>query len=92
MTHGGLDNNIEHLLKITTPSVVAAASASFEEYWKEAEPVTQGMIDEMVINDSKKEDRKEENRTSRSKSASVARSVSRSLTKELEDVQPATRK
>jgi HKD family nuclease len=92
MTHGGLDNNIEHLLKITTPSAVAAASASFEEYWKEAEEVTQSMIDEMVINDSKKEDKKEDNRTSRSKSASVARSVSRSLTKELEDVQPATRK
>ncbi len=92
MTHGGLDCNIEHLLKITTPSAVAAASASFEEYWKEAEPVTQGMIDEMVINDSKKEEKKEENRTSRSKSASVARSVSRSLTKELEDVKPATRK
>ncbi len=88
MTHGGLDNNIEHLLKITTPSAVAAASASFEEYWKEAEEVTQGMIDEMVDNDSKKDD----NRTSRSKSASVARSVSRSLTKELEDVKPATRK
>ncbi len=95
MTHGGLDNNIEHLIRITTPSAVADASASFEEYWRDAEEVTQEMINEMVQNSEKAESKKEENRTSRSQSASVPRSVSRSLTKELEDVRPtreATRK
>ncbi len=86
MTHGGLDNNIEHLIKITTQSAVAAASASFEDYWKQAEDVTQDDINRMVENAEKDEDRKD--RPSRSQS----RSVSRSLSKELDEEGAATRK
>ena len=75
-------------------SAVAAASASFETYWGDAEEITQDMIDEMVRNseetEAKKEAKREENRAASSKS--VSRSVSRSLSNELEDVKQATRK
>ncbi len=89
MTHGGLDNNIEHLIKITTPSAVADASASFEDYWQQADEVTQDDIDKMVENAEKDET---ERKDRASGSRSVSWSVSRSLSKELDEERVATRK
>ncbi len=89
MTHGGLDDNIEHLLKITTPSAAANASESFEKYWEQADEVTQGDIDKMAQNAEDRDVKKEDHASS---SRSVSRSVSRSLSKELDEEKVATRK
>ena len=75
LTHGGIDNNIEHLLRITNVDVVNKALNDFELFWAQAEPVTQKEIDIM----QQKWDAK--------KSMQRDRSVSRSLSQELDSIE-----
>ena len=78
MTHNGLENNKEHMYRITEPKVVAAVLADFEEVWQVAEEVTQEGVDMMVA-------RSEENRKARKerREQCTSRTVSRSLSEEL---------
>ena len=74
LTHGGIENNYEHLLKITTPAVVKQARESFEALWDASEVVTQASIDRMNKIYEEKQEKSKSNRGG----------PSRSLTKELE--------
>ena len=76
ITHGGLENNIEHLYVIAVPSVVAETREHFEQVWAGATTVGQADIDIM----KKKWDAREA-----AKVRSSSRSVSRSLSQELDD-------
>jgi phosphatidylserine/phosphatidylglycerophosphate/cardiolipin synthase-like enzyme len=80
LTHGGLDNNIEHLYKITAPGVVASLVENFAQHWEYATVVTRSEIEKMMNN---AEARKQHKKPSRSRS--LSRNVSRSLSVELED-------
>ena len=39
LTHGGLDNNVEHMYRITNAEVVAQVQKDFEHHWANATPV-----------------------------------------------------
>jgi len=47
LTHNGLENNKEHLFRITNPECVHDMLVSFEELWEEAQAVEQHHIDAM---------------------------------------------
>ena len=59
LTHGGLENNKEHLFRITEPSVVTAVVDDFELLWEQAEEVTPAMIARMVATYEKEKAAKE---------------------------------
>ena len=77
MTHNGLENNKEHLFRISVASVVAEVTADFDQLWTEAEPVTMDLMDQVVAKSDAKAEKKKGGRT---------KSVSRSLSKEISDV------
>ena len=95
LTHNGLENNTENLVRISEPGCILKASKDFEDRWKEAEVVDDALIRKMIEADAarkeKKDDKKrerEEDRRSRSKSrprsedgrgSSCPRSPSRAL-------------
>ena len=95
LTHNGLENNTESLVRISEPGCVQKAGKDFEDRWKEAEVVDDALIQKMVETDAarkeKKDDKRrerEEDRRSRSKSrprsedrqsSSCPRSPSRAL-------------
>ena len=81
MTHNGYENNKEHLLRLTEPSLLADVVADFEATWLEAEEVTAGEIKLMMENHQARCEKKEAEAESRRS----ARSVSRSLTRELSE-------
>ena len=74
-THGGLENNKEHLYKICEPSVVNKALADFEQTWETATPVTRDVLDTMLANDATRKLHRHKGE----------RDVSRSLSQELEE-------
>ena len=80
-THGGLENNKEHLYKIREPSFVDEALADFEQTWAIATPVTQEVLDRMISGAAAAaETSRRRNRRTRSQE------VSRSLSQELEGI------
>ena len=89
MTHNGFENNKEHLIVLTTPSVVTQFADDFESEWAKAETVTQELVDDMMARYKKREDNKEEARNEkqrqRSRSKSLSRNTSRSLSSEFQD-------
>ena len=86
MTHNGFENNKEHLIALTKPSVVAQFAADFESEWATAETVTQELVDDMMARYRKREDTKDEKQRQRSRSKSLSRTTSRSLSSEFKDV------
>ena len=68
LTHGGFDNNVEHMFRITTPSVVTKVQAEYEKLWKIAEPVTEREIEIMMSTAEKKGQSKARRGASRSMS------------------------
>ena len=85
MTHNGFENNKEHLIVLTTPSVVTQFATDFESEWATAEPVTQELVDDMMSRHRKREDNKDEKQRQRSRSKSLSRNTSRSLSSEFKD-------
>ena len=85
MTHNGFENNKEHLIALTIPSVVTQFAADFDREWAMAEPVTQELVDDMMSRHKKREDNKEEKQRQRSRSQSLSRNTSRSLSSEFKD-------
>jgi len=81
MTHNGLENNKEHMYRITEPTAVAEVLTDFESVWAEAETVTQRLIDEMMSRHAKRQDKD----TGKTRSKSVSRSLSRSLSHEFDN-------
>ena len=79
MTHNGLENNKEHLYRITDPSAVSEVMIDFEKEWAGAETVTQELIDDMLA-------RHEKRASDRARSKSLSRGASRSLSCELDEV------
>ena len=83
LTHNGMENNIEHMFKITNPAAVAAALADFEHHWESGQPVGQPEIDRMMAKYATSAEKKSERqgRGSRSRSLSIVseRSLSRAL-------------
>ena len=77
LTHGGFENNKEHMLKVLETQVVRDALKDLEESWELSEFVTEEHIANMM-------------ETKREKSEKPSRSVSRSLSCELDEVR-ATR-
>ena len=83
LTHNGMENNVENLWKITSPSAVDEYVEFFERVWNDGislsktYDVGEGEIALMV--------EKHELRNERKRSQSQSRSMSRSLSKELED-------
>lgn len=69
MTHNGYENNKEHMYRITEPTTVADVLADFERDWREAELLTQQLIDTMLEN-SEKHKREREKSCSKSRSQS----------------------
>ena len=67
MTHNGLENNKEHMFRITEPVTVADVNEDFELTWNEALPVTGKMISDMISSAEKAKEKK------RAKSVSVCR-------------------
>jgi len=82
MTHNGLENNKEHMYRITEPTAVAEVLTDFEALWAQAEPVTQKLIDDMMSRHALRTDKE----TDKPRSKSVSRSLSRSLSNEFEVV------
>ena len=85
MTHNGFENNKEHLIALTTPSVVTQIANDFESEWAAAEPVTQELIEDMMGRHRGREDNKDEKQRQRSRSKSLSRTTSRSLSSEFKD-------
>jgi hypothetical protein len=75
MTHNGLENNKEHLYRITVPSAVADVVADFDQTWVDAEPVTMEIMNMVLAKATAKAERGKESRR--------AKSVTRSLSKEI---------
>ena len=79
LTHNGMENNKEHLYRISDSQLIAEVLADFEQVWASAEPVTQEVIADMMERHTK--------RASRPRS----KSVSRSLSTELDDVRESSK-
>ena len=79
LTHGGLDNNKEQLLRIRDKTVVQEALADFEATWLEAEVVTQELMNAMQEAWDKREEKKRVAYQGRPRSCSVSRSLSHAL-------------
>jgi len=75
MTHNGLENNKEHLYRITVPSAVAAVVEDFDATWAGAELVTTELMDKALAKSAEKAEKAKE----KLKSRSVSRSLSREL-------------
>jgi len=75
MTHNGLENNKEHLYRITVPTAVAAVVEDFDATWAGAEPVTAELMEKALEKSAEKAERAKE----KSRSKSVSRSLSREL-------------
>jgi hypothetical protein len=65
LTHNGLENNKEHLYRLTEPAFVAEVLADFEKEWLTAEPVTGKEISKMLDADLKRLNKKREQSMSR---------------------------
>ena len=79
LTHNGLENNKEHLLKIYESIIVDKIAADFEETWNIAEEVTQQGIDEMMERDRRRKLKKHEKEVQgRAKASRNSRSARRS--------------
>ena len=59
LSHGGLENNIEQVARITDPAVVKAALAEYEQVWQGAREVTRTDINHMVALRMKREEEQE---------------------------------
>ncbi len=81
LSHNGLENNKEHLWRITEASAVHDVMDDFEQTWLVSEPVTREVVLSAI---SKLDEKKEERNALRNK---PSRSVSRSLSKDLDDVE-----
>ena len=84
LTHNGLENNTENLLRVTEPNCIRDASKDFEARWKEADIVNDASIKKMSENDAAKKEKAEAKRRAkeedrRSRSQSRPRSPSRTL-------------
>ena len=95
LTHNGLENNTENLLRVLEPECVQMAGNDFDTRWDEAEVVDDDMIKKMMDNDAAKKEKAEDDRRNREderrsrsnsrpradtgRSSSRARSSSRSL-------------
>jgi len=75
MTHNGLENNKEHLYRITVPTAVAAVVEDFDATWAGAEPVTAELIEKALAKSAEKAEKAKE----KLRSKSVSRSLSREL-------------
>ena len=73
LTHNAVENNIEQLLRITTPSVVRKALEDFEKHWDNAIEIP---LSELEANAGKQAQEKMNRKQN-------SRSVSRSLSNEL---------
>ena len=60
LTHNGLENNKEHLLKVYESIIVDKVAADFQETWEVAEEVTPSELQEMVERDRKRKLKKHE--------------------------------
>jgi phosphatidylserine/phosphatidylglycerophosphate/cardiolipin synthase-like enzyme len=65
LPHNGLENNKEHLYRLTEPAFVAEVLADFEKEWLTAEPVTGKEISKMLDADLKRQNKKREQSMSR---------------------------
>jgi phosphatidylserine/phosphatidylglycerophosphate/cardiolipin synthase-like enzyme len=74
-THGGFENNVEHLYRITNPVVVQQVADHFEQVWQMATPVGDVEIKKMKETWDKREAAKEAAKQQKR----VTRSCSRSL-------------
>ena len=84
LTHNGLENNTENLLRVTEPNCIRDASKDFEARWKEADIVDDASIKEMLEKDTARKEKAEAKRRAkeedrRSRSQSRPRSPSRTL-------------
>ena len=75
LTHNGLENNTENLVRVAEPGCIQKACVDFEARWNEAEVVDDAMIQKMIEADTARKEQKdekkrerEEDRRSRSKS------------------------
>ena len=86
LTSNGMSRNKEHMLRITTPSVVRSYAEDFEDLWSRAEPISEEYCETQIVAWRKlpeiKEEKKKE-KLRRSRSASLPRGDS---TKSLETV------
>ena len=79
LTSNGMSRNKEHMLRITTPSVVRSYAEDFEELWSRAEPITEEYCETQIVawrklpetQATKKKEKKEEKE--RARSASLVR-------------------
>ena len=49
LTSGGMSRNKEHMLRITTPSVVRSFAEDFEDLWAKAEPITAECCETQIV-------------------------------------------
>ena len=84
LTHNGMENNKEHLFRIEDPSIIESVMTDFEDDWRQAEPVGDPLIAEMMEKYAAKEAEKDQRRIAR-ETRSRSRSATRSLSGELEE-------
>ena len=84
MTHNGMENNKEHLLRLAEPQAVDQFVADFEAEWENAQVVDQSLIDMMMETHAANQEKKARSRSTRSQSLTREPSVRRSLSAELE--------
>jgi hypothetical protein len=66
LTHNGMENNKEHLYRLSEPAFVADVLAEFEKEWLVADIVTDKEIAVMLETDRKRQDKKRDQSISRS--------------------------
>ena len=65
LTHNGLENNTENLVRISEPGCVQKACKDFEARWNEAEVVDDALIQKMIEADTARKEQKDEKRRER---------------------------
>ncbi len=71
-THNSMENNYEHIVRITNPAVVGQAMRDHKTLWDSGKPVTQVEINQMMQRYGERvAKRADAGRSSRSQSASV---------------------
>ena len=73
LTHNGLENNKEHLFRITDPECVHDMLMSFEELWSESQVVDQRHIEMMKETWQKKKDATRSSQIAVAKSEAMVR-------------------
>ena len=86
LTSNGMNNNKEHMLRISTPPVVRSYAEDFEDLWNKAEPFSEEYWESQIVAWRKLPEIKEEKKKEKVRRARSASLVREDFMKSLEHV------